>query len=439
MDYLIELMSAALHGRKATRKPGGVRWEDVYRAAARHAVQPLVFAALPADSFADAHAEQHGGESGCDTGVAPCDANDAMPAELAAQWRRDADMALWQQISYDADREAILADFKEAGLSWLPLKGIMAANYYPQPGMRSMSDQDLVVGFVEPDGSGGWRPRGERRQSDEVDKLVMTIMAEHGYKELSRAGREHSFGKAPLHFEFHRSLVSAAELQDGQYGSEEAEYYANPWRLAKPQGEPPGEFRFPLDDEYIFHVAHMSKHYHLSGFGLRFLADEWLYCRLLDERGDADYIHRELKRLALDDFESTVRKLSIALFDHPDDWRQRVGRRELDMYECVLRSGIYGTMEQAIARRLGDDSAVGALPAMQSPASAISGKRIGVLAYWYRRIFPTREWIESYFPEWNRNAFTRAALLFHRIGVGLSKHPSALWREMKLVLRRRKP
>ena len=52
MDYLIELMSAALHGRKATRKPGGVRWEDVYRAAARHAVQPLVFAALPADSFA---------------------------------------------------------------------------------------------------------------------------------------------------------------------------------------------------------------------------------------------------------------------------------------------------------------------------------------------------------------------------------------------------
>lgn len=53
----------------------------------------------------------------------------------------------------------------------------------------------------------------------------------------------------------------AVELSTGQTNTAELEYYGNPWDLARPSGEPPCEFRFPREVEYVFHVSHMSKHY----------------------------------------------------------------------------------------------------------------------------------------------------------------------------------
>lgn len=270
------------------------------------------------------------------------------------------------------------------------------------------------------------------RNADEVEN---SVMAKLGYRELSDVGREHSFGKATLHFELHRSLLDAAELAKGQAYRSELDYYANPWNLAKPTETVPGEFRFDLADEYVFHIDHMSKHYRGSGFGLRFLADEYVYCMRFPDTVGSRLVAERLQKLGLDYFEHAVRELSVLIFRHPEDWRERVGTEELALLEDVLSGGTYGSLERRVGRRL---------------AGAVAGQSDGKLKvtmdgeahthtfrYIRNRLFPPKAWVEAYYPAWSRNAFTRFLLLFHRIKEGLRERPALLRRELELLFKRR--
>lgn len=411
--YVIALMAAALHEERAAAKPTAITWEQVWRLAARHSIAPMTLPALPEGALDD------------------------MPASVSEQWRHAADMALFQQVGYDVDREAILADCREAGLSWIPLKGIMVATYYPQPGMRSMSDQDIVVGFVEPDGHGGYRPRGDSDEARrywrcEADKKVDAVMRSHGYTPLSDGkGRDRSYGKAPLHFEMHRSMVSATEVALGSAKPREVEYYANPWAIARPQGEVPGEFRFDTADEYVFHIDHMSKHYRGAGFGLRFLADEYLYCMRFPETVNSAYVAHELRELGLEHFEQAVRELSLNTFDHLSEWRDTATREQRELFDDVLSGGTYGSLSRKMTREMARQAASDAM------GDSDGRRRLGAIGYVWGRLFPPRQVVETYYPQWSRNRFTRFLLVFHRALRGIRNHPHAMLRELRLLLRGR--
>ncbi|WP_181163444.1 nucleotidyltransferase family protein [Bifidobacterium sp. UTBIF-78] len=424
-EYAVTLMSAALHGVRAGAKPDRVTWEQVYRLADRHSILPMILPALPDGALAS------GG----------------MPAELAERWRHSADMTLYQQVSYDIEREAITADLRKAGLSWMPLKGIMVAGYYPQPGMRSMSDQDIVVGYVEPDGAGGWRPRGDGADAGgagegrkgwarKADEHVDRIMKAHGYEAASTVGRDSSYFKPPLHFEIHRSLISAAEVAAGSAKTAEVDYYANPWRLATCKGVPPCEFRFGVRDEYVFHIDHMSKHYRGSGFGLRFLADEYLYCVRFPEEVGSEYVAEQLGYLGLGGFERAVRELSVALMEHPGSWRSLVGPEVRELFGDVLSGGIYGSMERKIARTMGREQGLLATePEGAGSRSATPHGRVPrFVDYLWRRLFPPRAIVETYYPTWS-NPLARLLLPLHRAALALREHPKRLAQEIVLAWR----
>ncbi|MBT1173152.1 nucleotidyltransferase family protein [Bifidobacterium sp. MA2] len=403
-DYVVELMSAALHGRTASPKPEGITWERVYRLIARHTIQSLVFPALSPDMLAD------------------------MPEQMARKWRHDAELALYRQVSFDIEREGILADFRRAGLSWLPLKGILVATYYPRPGMRSMGDQDIVFGYVDREENGGFVPRGEtgeqrREWLNKADATVADIMNKHGFAEKSNHGREHSFMKGTLYFEMHRSMVSAAESTMGQSDAKEVAYYDNPWGLAKPSNGIPGEFLFDSEEEYIFHVSHMSKHYHGAGFGLRFLADEYLYCVKFPDAVRSEHVARTLKKLGLSELEQSVRGLSLTLFgDGTGRWCECASIAEKVLLEEIVSGGVYGSLEHRVAMRMAQEN----------------DKDLSLLRYWWRRLFPSKEWMQAYYPEWSRNGFTRFLSIFYRLYLSASQRPKQLRREIGLTLRKRK-
>lgn len=404
-------MGAALHGHKTETKPKETTWPQVYRLAAKHSIQSLVLTALPDGAFAE------------------------MPERLSSRWRHDADMTLFQQVSYDFDREAILADLSRAGLSWMPLKGIIVATYYPQPGMRSMSDQDIVVGYVEPDGHGGYRPRGgaerSREETARADAAVTAIMRAHGYASLSDGrGRDHSYAKAPLHFEMHHSMLSVAEVAEGMAANEEMDYYANPWGIARPVSSVPGEFRFNIRDEYVFHVDHMSKHYRGSGFGLRFLADEYLYCMKFPDAVADPRVTATLRRLGIDHFERAVRELSMTLFSHPGERNLRLPRELRELLVDVFSGGTYGSRERGIAHRLASRSAVDVM-------GEHGARRVGRARYLWNRLFPPLAWVETYYPEWSHSRAARFLLAFHRLSEGMRNDPRQVWRTLRYVLWRR--
>lgn len=102
-------------------------WPRVHAMAVRNSVEGLTWAGVEALGLA--------GE---------------LPEGLAGRWRDESLMTMWRRLQFDAERERVLAALKAAGFAVLPLKGAAMAHLYPDPSMRSMADNDILYGRVEP-------------------------------------------------------------------------------------------------------------------------------------------------------------------------------------------------------------------------------------------------------------------------------------------------
>lgn len=456
-DLLVMLLARALSASSGMASRcdadwAAIDWAAVYRLARRHSVEALCLRGLPDGLIDDPQ---------------------IIPAPLAARWRHRADMTLYQQLGYETERAAILGDFAEAGLSWLPLKGIITATYYPAPGLRSMSDNDLVVGFTQRNEHGEWEPRGAgtpaRDEWDRrADELVRDIAMAHGYDQLHDADRERSFTKRPFHFEMHRALVSPLELHDGSYDQAVYDRYANPWRFARPQQEDAGEtdagaFAWPPEEEYLFHIVHLCKHRQTAGFGIRFVVDDYVMRSRFVHDPDFDwtYVGERLRAMGLDGDAASVNALGEALFTDPLHWRDAVAAQELALFEEIMASGTYGTMEQGIAKRQehrlaqyggrgGGGRAVGRGKAAGAGADATAvatgtptrvsaprGRLRASAHYLARRIYPSREWHEAYHPRWAGSRLTRLLFVPYRLVTRLVRSPRMVLTELKLLFTRK--
>jgi hypothetical protein len=52
--------------------------------------------------------------------------------------------AIRKEIILDAERERVIAELEKAGIWYMPLKGIIIKDLYPQIGMRQMADNDIL-------------------------------------------------------------------------------------------------------------------------------------------------------------------------------------------------------------------------------------------------------------------------------------------------------
>lgn len=427
-DLCVSLVAAGLagHSLDESQMPETLDWKLTYAIVSSHGVEALAWEGLP-----------------------EC-VRVGMPAEITVSWRNAVELTLFRQLSYDAERDVILKDLRMAGLSWLPLKGIHTATYYPRLGLRSMGDQDLVFGFVDRNDQGVWAFRGttdaERRAWDEkADAIVTEIMERHGYRKINDWERELSFAKTGLQFEFHRSIVAHAERSLGYYGDEALHYYANPWRKAIPDDRDLGNelfsaavsgtgsegigFHWSPEDEYLFHVSHMMKHAQASGFGFRFLADEAVFCHRFGATFDWDYIHDELHALGATRFEQTIRDLSLAIFDHPQDWKQYLDDGQRERLDEIISNGTYGTRQNALRNSFRRQADTGKAKASRPFERARQG-----LLYGWGRIYPSIEWVELSYPEWAGSRWKRAILPLYRLYRGLRRHPADLLYELRLML-----
>ncbi|RSX58060.1 nucleotidyltransferase domain-containing protein [Bifidobacterium samirii] len=379
-------------------------------------------AGLTAADWAAIHAMAHTQsiEALCFAGL-PEEAAETMDAPTLSRWRRESDLTLYRQFAYDAERDTFLAQFAAHGLSWLTLKGIDMVAYYPQPGLRSMGDQDLVVAFVE-------NKAADVTRTAEAESIMTDVMTGLGYTRNKDSERELGFVKDGLHVEFHRAMMSDMESANGFYSRDVLEHYRNPWSLAV--SDDGRAYRLPPDEEYLFHVAHMWKHYNCTGFGLRFLADTIVLRERYRDVIDWAAMGETLDAMGMGGFERTVWSLSRTLFDHPEDWADRLGEREGEMLAEIMGGGTYGNADLLIAKQV------------QRRASAYrersGGKtgRIGFLAdYWMRRLLPDREWVRIYYPKLARLPLWPLFVGCARVGSALS-HPGKIMREIDETLRR---
>ena len=234
--------------------------------------------------------------------------------------------ATMRMLLMEVERKSVFRELEKAQIWYMPLKGIILKHYYPKAEMREMSDNDILF--------------DSNRAED-----VRTIMEKLGYTAV-QYGKGHAdddYHKPPSNnFEMHRALFLDP---DYTYLNQITDYYMDVKnRLICVQGY---EYRFTLEDFYIYMTAHTYKHYCGGGTGIKSLLDTYVFLKKEKDQLDWAYIQNELRKINLLDFEAEHRALAYSLFNEGQLSPDQVERLNY-MYE----SGVYGIREHVIQHRI---------------------------------------------------------------------------------------
>jgi hypothetical protein len=249
--------------------------------------------------------------------------------DLLKQWKQIRDMAIRKNIMLDLAREQIQEYMEKNGIWYMPLKGSLIKDMYPKPGMRQMSDNDILI------------DRSYRKQ-------IFDYMIDLGYTGHYHENRPHDeYLKKPFYnFEIHTSLIAEDTPVFGAYYQNVKE------KLVQENG---CRYRFRDEDFYIYMMAHAYKHYSNAGNGVRHFMDVFVY---LENKPNLDrgYIETELDRLGILNYESAVKELSETLFDpacrSPKEIEAVLDENNRTLLGFCIGAGTYGSLKNLVKKRL---------------------------------------------------------------------------------------
>ena len=279
------------------------------------------------------------------------------------RWQMEKNQAVYKNVLMDVEREEIIAFFEEKNIWYLLLKGLIIREYYPNPALREMSDNDILV---------------DRKYM----KDIYDFMVGRGYsiKGYGTSNHDEYLKKPADNFEMHRALFDKDDYESWN------NYFDNVFDKLTKKSENSLEYVFKEEDFYIYFMVHTYKHYASGGMGLRTILDVYLYLRKNKEL-DFSYVEKELGKLNIADFEKQFRKLCFDVFsvnesDAKADWYEGLPTDEKNMLDYIMGAGTYGNFDNLVANKLGDDDDV----------------KKSKFKYVFRRVFPDYKSFKKYHP-----------------------------------------
>jgi hypothetical protein len=221
----------------------------------------------------------------------------------------------YEQIQYEL--EQICEALETAKIPFIPLKGSVIRQYYPEAWMRTSCDIDILV--------------------KEVDRAA-AVLAENGYINKGKGSHDIIFvSPGGVTIELHFLLIETDSKVDA--------ILQWVWDYAQPKM--PGSCHYIMQDEmfYFYHIAHMAKHVENGGCGVRPFLDMHI---LEQQPHNRDAREQLLRQGGLAPFETVCRELMVCWFAG----REPSGlARQLQTY--ILTGGVYGSYEQQTAARQG--------------------------------------------------------------------------------------
>jgi hypothetical protein len=273
----------------------------------------------------------------------------------AAKFQKKCMSAVFRYEGLKYELEEVCRVLEEGKIAFMPLKGAILRDLYPEPWMRTSCDIDVLV------------------HEEDLREAVGLLKEQLGYTEHEQNTHDISlFSPSGIHVELHYSLV-----EDGLLG-EASEILSGVWQTsAVKEGY---RFLFEMSDEtfYFYHIAHMAKHFENGGCGIRPFIDLWF----LDRDCHADVAKRDalLEKGGLLRFAECVRMLSHVWFgdgEHDDVTR--------NMQSYVISGGVYGNNQNRIVLQ--------------------QQKKGGKLRYALSRIFVPYDTLKFQYPILQKHAF----------------------------------
>lgn len=252
----------------------------------------------------------------------------------------------YEKLNYEYQK--LCAALEEAKIPFIPLKGSVIRQYYPQEWMRTSCDIDILV------------------HRENLDMAVACLSKNLQYTEKGRGTHDISlFSSTGVHVELHFDLV-----EEGRANSA-INILRSVWENVSLRKK--SEYWYEMSDAffYFYHIAHMAKHFESGGCGIRPFIDLWI----LDNIKNANVSNRNklLAQGGLLKFAEASRTLSRVWLDG-----EKQTEFSLQMQRFLLHGGVYGSADNRVALQ--------------------QKKNGGQVGYLLSRIFISYEKLKRYYP-----------------------------------------
>lgn len=286
--YTCRLLSSVLNGTEPLAMPEGMTLDGLYAYQKEQDVSNMVYVALQKLGFS---------------------------AEDLKEFQDDYKLNMLREARFELGGQQVFDALEKAEIPFLPLKGAILKNLYPNPALRTFTDIDIYVGD----------------RFDEAEKVLLSL----GYEKTT--GDDHNdvgYAKKPsLHIELHKDLFPDDYDFEG--------YFDQPY-VHTDLKEGYKNYHLYRDDDFFIHVlCHLYKHFTFGGCGLRQYLD--IYVMTQKMQLDMGYIRKELKSFGMEGFLDTTLKLNRFFFDgeKPDD-------ELIEIAEFVFNNTTFGSAENRL-------------------------------------------------------------------------------------------
>ncbi len=237
--------------------------------------------------------------------------------ETAALFEKQILTALYRYDKSEDALSAIRKIFSNGSIRYIPLKGAVLRNFYPEPWQRTSCDIDILV-----------QPESATAATDLIVRNLNCQPpkeASHDIQLLTQNG---------VHIELHFTLM------EDEYINRKGMLLKQIWDFAFPSNDHQNELLLPDNMYYYYHLAHMAKHIEHGGCGVRPFLDLWILNHLVphDERSR----RKTLSDAGLDCFADAANRLSEYWFS---DGSADELTSTLEKY--ILNAGVYGSVDNS--------------------------------------------------------------------------------------------
>lgn len=225
------------------------------------------------------------------------------------------ELAFRRSVVLEYDRQQIYALFEQNGIDYIPLKGAVIRELYPQPWHRTSCDIDVLI------------------REQELSKAAK-ILCEQGYTFRERGFHDAQFDTpSNNNLELHVSILENMEQLDRTL--------VQVWEYAEKEGS--SSCRCRLTNEFLlFHIlSHMAYHFYRGGCGIRPLIDFDLISRNLAV--DRSILNRLLDHSELRPFYNAVQNLANVWFHGAE--HDGITRK---MENFIVVGGVYGARTSGV-------------------------------------------------------------------------------------------
>ncbi len=238
---------------------------------------------------------------------------------IREHFERQQMLAIFREANQSEEFRRICQVFEEEKIDYLPLKGAVIRELYPEPWMRTGCDIDILV-----------RP-------ETLDRAADAICRKLGYLREGRNSHDLSLMSANgVQLELHFDTI------EEDCAADSASVLQNIWSHARLDAGTAHRYRLSDAMFYFYHIAHMAKHFEHGGCGVKPFLDMWLLCHRVEF--DREERRELLASGGLLTFAEAAERLSEAWFSGAA-WDALCE----DMSRYLLRAGVYGTVESKVA------------------------------------------------------------------------------------------